>query len=385
MIPLRFPIYSPLLRGSRHAAQLRNGWPKAVSAANLTMDGRGNKIRTPQLSHIEIAAQDGSEITALVDMATVGRTVKDLSARIEQVTASLHAYQIKVERIDPAHARITILFKRPKKPPRYDPLSNALNALDLEQYPINLDPTGDAALLLTKSILIGGESESGKSNLVWYILNQINAAQVPYRLWVIDPAGGVELADLEDSPLTRSYVDRISQIANLVDGFRSSMDTRLSSMKEKRVKRHTPSPQEPLEILIIDEILLARSQLKGGDAASPLGEILASGRKALHIVIACSQLGQKDVIGQIRDLFPQRVCLRTRTQEMTDAVLGTNATTDGANCHRITGKGEGYVFTDQSGVFEKFHAPLVTETRTISFGGTTLEPQPTNQSWWRKW
>jgi hypothetical protein len=57
---------------------------------------------------------------------------------------------------------------------------------------------------------------------------------------------------------------------------------------------------------------------------------------------------------------------------MTDAVLGTSATSDGAVCHRISRKGEGYVWTDLSGVFEKFNTPLVRETATIAAGGITL-------------
>jgi hypothetical protein len=143
-------------------------------------------------------------------------------------------------------------------------------------------------------------------------------------------------------------------------------------MKSRRVRRHFPTVAEPVEIMLIDELLLCKKELQGGDADSPLGEVLASGRKALHIVIGCSQLGQVDVLGRIRDLFPQRICLRTRTQEMTDAVLGTSATSDGANCHRISRKGEGYVWTDLSGVFEKFNTPLVRETTTIAAGGITL-------------
>jgi hypothetical protein len=47
--------------------------------------------------------------------------------------------------------------------------------------------------------------------------------------------------------------------------------------------------------MLIDELLLCKKELQGGDADSPLGEVLASGRKALHIVIGCSQLGQVDV------------------------------------------------------------------------------------------
>lgn len=381
MFGLHLPFYSPLLTGSRHANHLQRGWAKAVSAADLTVDAsRGRrKVLTPRLTDISIASDDGDQVSAMVDMSTVGRSSSELAARIERITASLHAYQIKVERQSPAISRITVSFSAPRRP-HYDPQTES--SLDLEQFPIQLDPATGAELLLTKSILIGGEAESGKSNLVWYILSQLNHNQIPYRLWVIDPAGGVELADLQESPRTRYYVDRIGDISLLTEAFRKSMDERLALMKRRRQRRHFPTPQEPVEICLIDEILLAKGQLKGGDADSPLGEVLAAGRKALHIVIACSQLGQKDVIGQMRDLFPQRLCLRTRTQEMTDAVLGSQATADGANCHRISQRGEGFIFTDQSAIFEKFHAPLVRETQTIAQGGTTIPntPPPTSRA-----
>jgi S-DNA-T family DNA segregation ATPase FtsK/SpoIIIE len=374
---LRLSYYSPLFTGTQHASQLRKGWGKATSAANLTVDGTGRKVLTPKLSEISIASEDGQQVTALVDMSTVGKTARDLSSRIETVTASLHAYQTLVERVSPAHARITVMFSRPSSQspltttsashPNADSPDNPV--IDLEALPIYLDQTDQqAAISMTTSLLIAGASESGKSNLVWYLLSSLNELGIPYRLWVIDPAGGVELNDLEQSPLTRQYVDRVKDISRIVNAFRASMDTRLSAMKSRRVRRHFPTTSEPLEIMVIDELLLCKKELQGGDADSPLGEVLASGRKALHIVWGCSQLGQVDVIGRIRDLFPQRICLRTRNQEMTDAVLGTSATSDGANCHRISRKGEGYVWTDLSGVFEKFNTPLVRETTTIAAG-----------------
>lgn len=373
---LSFPYYSPLFTGTRNADRLRKGWPRATSAANLTIDGSGRKILSPKLSQIQIHSEDGYQITALVDMSTVGMTARELAARIETVTASLHAYQTKVERLNPAIARITVSFRPPPRP-HYDPNNQEQQQLDLEKFPIQLDPTTeDASILFTKSTLIGGESESGKSNLVWYLLSQLNNHGIPYRLWVIDPAGGVELSDLEHSPFTRQYADRQKDIPTLITKFHESMDQRLQTLKQRGQRRHFPTPQEPVEICIIDELLLCKTQLNHGDVASPLGEVLSIGRKALHIVIGCSQLGEKLVIGQIRDLFLQRICLRTRSQDITDTVLGSNATVDGANCHRITARGEGYVFTDSTGLFEKFHTPLVRETLSIAQGGTTLPTTP---------
>jgi hypothetical protein len=154
----------------------------------------------------------------------------------------------------------------------------------------------------------------------------------------------------------------------LVNKFHEEMNQRLEWMKKNRVRTHNPSPARPLEILVIDELLLCKDQLKDG-VLSPLGETLSVGRKARFIVWGCSQLGQKESIGAIRDLFTQRVCLRTRTQETTDAVLGTGATGDGAKCHNISRPGEGYVWTDSSASYSKFYSPLVVETYSVAMGG----------------
>ena len=379
---LHIPIYSPLLTGTKNARDLKRKWPKAVSAANLTEQVSSHKILVPHLSHIEISSPTGHEVSALVDMSTTGKTSRDLQRNIETVTSVLGAYQTRVEKISPAQSRITVYFERPNF---RSPTNRDEDLLDLENFPIHLDPTDDAPLItLTTSLLIGGASESGKSNLTWYILSKLNEYQIPYRLHVIDPAGGVELADLENSPLTRQYVDRVGDIPRIIEKFRESMDKRLKSMRKAGRRRHFPTVAEPLEILIIDELILCKSQLKGGDADSPLGEILASGRKALHIVIGETQLGDKLVIGQIRDLFPQRICLRTRSSDNTDTVLGTNATVDGAMCHRITQKGEGYVFTDVSGVFERFHVPLVQDTQAVARGAYLAPPTapPKTRKFW---
>jgi len=312
-----------------------------------------------------------------VDMATVGRTSQDLASEADTISSVLHAYSTKVERISPAEAKITVSFSAPQYSTTTITTATDAPVIDLEQCPIPISSDGNAQISMTTSLLIGGATESGKSNLVWYILSQLNSYQIPYRLHVIDPAGGVELADLEDAPTTRRYVDRVSQVPSIVTAFHKSMEDRLSEMKSRRVRRHFPTPTAPLEILIIDELLLCKSELKNGDPSSPIGEILSVGRKALHIVIACTQLGQKDAtIGHSRDLFNQRACLQTRSQELTDTVLGTGATVDGAVCHRIINKGEGYVFTDQSGTFEKFQAPLVENTWSVAHGGITTPDTP---------
>jgi hypothetical protein len=369
---LLLPFDSPLLTGMKKIRLLKRQWPIAAKSANLSMPSRGERTRVPTLHHTQITSPNGLSVSTIVDLSSVGNTSKNLEDKLDIILASLEATGGRVERITPGRARLHIEWERRSRLTTTGTLREGEDpgAIDISPYWIDLDNARDssAVVSLTKSILIGGESESGKSNMVWHLISELNSFSIPYRLSVIDPAGGVELNDLEHSPYTRRYVDRASDVQPLVDLFHKDMNDRLEWMKSNRVRTHNPSPQKPLEILVIDELLLCKDQLKDG-ALSPLGEVLSVGRKARFIVWGCSQLGQKESIGAIRDLFTQRVCLRTRTQETTDAVLGTGATGDGAKCHRISRPGEGYVWTDSSASYQKFYAPLVVETYSVAQGG----------------
>ena len=369
------PFESPLLRGMRKVRQVKKQWKLACQSADLAIKGKNARIRTPHLSRLQIVSPNGLAVQGLVDMGTVGSTSKHLEDKLEIILASVNAISGRVERISPAKARITIEWER-RQPltttGTLRPEDDSDEAIDISPYYIDLDNARDgmATISLTKSLLVGGESESGKSNLMWHLISEMNAFGIPYRLTVVDPAGGVELNDLEHSPFTRRYIDRAYDVQRVVDSYHYDMNQRLEWMKKHRIRTHNPSPSRPLEILVIDELLLCKDQLKDG-ALSPLGEVLSVGRKARFIVWGCSQLGQKESIGAIRDLFTQRICLRTRTQETTDAVLGTGSTHDGARCHRITRPGEGYVFTDTTGTYTKFFAPLVVETASVAAGGVS--------------
>jgi predicted GIY-YIG superfamily endonuclease len=222
-----------------------------------------------------------------------------------------------------------------------------------------------AALKLDRSVLIGGDSGTGKSNLVWQIVKELDHFLLPHVNYIIDPAGGVELADLQHGLHTQLYTDRPQEVDRLIIDFRDKMNQRLGEMKLKNIRKHIPTPEEPNYYLFIDELLLCRTQLKQG-VQSPLGEVLAVGRKAGFIVIGLTQLGQKTSLGDLRDMFPQRVAFATRSQEMTDAILGTGATRGGAPCHELTSPGEGYLFTQDNRRYFKFKAPLIKDTIKIA-------------------
>jgi S-DNA-T family DNA segregation ATPase FtsK/SpoIIIE len=251
-------------------------------------------------------------------------------------------------------------------------VANPTNAINTTQLPrAELDQ--DVLLELDTSILVVGESGTGKSNLTWDILNELNKNEISYRLFVIDPKK-VELAELVDSPHTVAYSDTPSTIDAVIEKFYDAMmDTFERKMKPYGIRRVEISPDNPLGILLIDELLLCKQANKGID--THLGEILSAGRAAGYIVIANSQLGQVDALSRLRDLFPQRVCMAVKSGDLTNAVLGPNAENRGARCTEITEKGVGYIFTDFTGGFQRFKLPFIADVRKVAMGGVYEEPK----------
>ena len=240
--------------------------------------------------------------------------------------------------------------------------------------PLDKSKSPKSEISLERSILIGGESGSGKSNTLWTILTRLSKqTKLPFRLHVIDPAGGVELAQLEDSKYTLTYTDRGKDAKQIIEKMRDEMNDRLSSMKRNGLRKHIATEEEPLIVLVIDELLLLKPSLL--DATSELAEILAVGRKALYIVIGLTQLTQKDSLGPIRDLFPQRVAHRLPTRESSQAILGLSE----PSAHKLEKVGEGIVYRDGERGAKKFTSPLIKDKDTVllSHGNSNVWHVPT--------
>src|SRR5215218_2022413 len=130
----------------------------------------------------------------------------------------------------------------------------------------------------------------------------------------------------------------------MVAEMEADMNTRLAAQKGRRVRAHTPTLGEPVDLLLVDELLYLDALLKRGKSSS-LGRIMTAGRKAAFSVIACTQLARVDAIGGVRDLFLQRLVFRTVSREATEAALGSGSGwAEKAPAHRIArdAKGVGY-------------------------------------------
>jgi hypothetical protein len=342
---------------------LRRRWPIACEAGGI-LTRRGGQALPVRRKRIE-----PSGVSFLVMNGKGGRTVEDVRKATEGLAAVLGCDSIGVVGEGASACSVQLSWG--------DPTMRELTFADLPGSPFKyasfgVARDGSAATLATYlSVLICGLAGSGKSNLIWALLAGLLRDRVPFALTVIDPAGGVELHYLREAEFTKKYVEKVKDIKPAIAGLKDAMRARLHAMQERGVRFHEPTEAEPLRILLIDELLLMADILKEG-ANSDLAEILFTGRKAGYIVVACSQLTQVDAIGRIRDLFVQRVCLATKSREMTEAVLGPGAEAEGARCSKITEAqaGVGYLMSGEKRQFIRFRAVYISddEARLISQG-----------------
>jgi GTPase SAR1 family protein len=352
-----------LLRGAYRIAQAHRAWRLTSYAGKLHNGPRLASLFSLRRIPV-ISSSTGNAITFDLDFSRIGHTVRDLEDRKENVVAALGAQRCRIKRRSPSRCYLTVEWNTNILNSQISPVSSLINPSQLR--PISLDQTeNDAILYLDTSLLVVGESGSGKSNLTWHILDQLNQTNTPYKLHVVDPKR-IELYDLENGANTLDYVGRAADAENLVVEFQKQMNNRLEQLKFEGKRKVDISKKYPLHILILDELLLLSRVFKGGSVDTPLADILAVGRAAGFVVIASSQLGQKDALGPIRDLFPQRVCMATKSSDLTNSVLGPNAEQRGARCSEITVKGEGYIYTDFSDDFVRFRCPLITDTPGIA-------------------
>jgi hypothetical protein len=352
---------SAVARAAFRLARTRLAWARACEAAELN-DGRRRPRLVGWKRHPRIANEHGSALEFTLNLARIGKTVKHLEDSKDYIAASLSARRSRVNRLTPGVGRLTIEWERKA---HRSAVANPANQIVTSQLP-KLELDQDVFIELDTSLLVVGESGAGKSNLTWYMLNELNKLGVPYRLYVIDPKK-VELADLVDSPYTVAYADTSAGADQVIDKFNADMMRTFERMKALGIRYYTIGPEFPLNLLIIDELLLCKAARQGIDG--PMGEVLSSGRAAGYICVANSQLGQVDAISRLRDLFPQRVCMANKSPDLTNATLGPHAEQRGARCSEITEKGVGYVHTDFTNNFQRFKPPYVDDVRTVALGG----------------
>ena len=190
----------------------------------------------------------------------------------------------------------------------------------------------------------------------------IRSGQV--QVWAVDPKGGMELRlgrRLFARFAHREYADMVELLEDAVAVMRDRA-ARLAGT----VRLHTPTIDEPLILVLVDEVANLTAYLSDRDlrrrAESALALLLTQGRAVGVSVVACLQDPRKEVLG-LRNLFPTKVALRLDEPSQVDMVLGDGARDRGALADSIpdTSPGVGYTREDGSTAVIRVRAGYLTD------------------------
>lgn len=342
--------------------RIHRGWGTGIRKAGFLQPGRGGQ--TPRLRHWELT---GAGLSAWVTCGRFGWTADGLAGKAETIAAGIKRCRgVTVTQGNyPGVARIDFAFT--------DPLADIVPLTRLAAPPkgrltCGVTERGEPAHLHAHlSTLIVGLPGSGKSNLLWTLITSALASGQPFELWVLDPAGGVELWELSNgSPLVRAYAASPTDMRQLVKELHAAMLARMEAMAGKE-RLHTPTKEQPRWFLVIDEQMRAHHNLgkvNGTDYSRLLVEIMSLGRKAAITVISLTQIPFAHSIGeQVRILFPQKIVFRANDFMVTNSVFGGGSEALGAAASKISIKtpGVGFMILDSDLKPARFRSPLITD------------------------
>ena len=209
--------------------------------------------------------------------------------------------------------------------------------------------------LIGRHVLIAGASGAGKGSVLWSLILALAPAVAAgtVRLRGVDPKGGMEL--FPGRALFGEYADEdLADLVALLERAVNDMHARKRRLKAAGVRVFTPSDEDPLEVVVIDELAFLTAyapkdvKLK---VAAALQLLLSQGRAVGYSVVAALQDPRKDVL-PFRDLFTYRIALRLAEDSHVDMVLGDGALDRGAVCHLIPASLPGIGFVHVEGAHE---------------------------------
>lgn len=315
---------SSRVKSLRLRSHLHRSW-----VAEITRLGLPQQARTvPTLDRLRITPWG---VTGTVDLHRHGIVLGDLvGLRHRLETAFLATCSIR----QLGFGRATVDFRHT------DPLASTVTTGDLPVprrwlhvlTRIAEDGTGVEQDVTLPRLIIGGQG-AGKSMDFRAYLWALQQSDIPFRLRVFDPKGGMELGDLRDA--AHVYESRATNWADFIGTALAALESRQRSLAARgwsKLTRFTDT--EPLDILVVDELLTTVAQrnatIKGGKfagmkAADAWDQYLSQGRAAGYTAFALSQLSQKELLGHARGLFPHITILRVPVteKEMVDRLLGS--------------------------------------------------------------
>ncbi|HSE09649.1 MAG TPA: FtsK/SpoIIIE domain-containing protein [Nocardioidaceae bacterium] len=336
----------------------RFAWQPAMVTTGLAVHVDGREYLPKVRSVRSTGAVDQIRVRMLP-----GQTIEDWATAGPRLAQTFDAQECRVRSVHGSRRELVLWFLV------HDPLTQPVDvyepaaSIDLASLSVarREDGLSYRLRLLGTHLLVVGATGSGKGSVIWSLIASLGPGiRDRYaQVWALDPKGGMELAsgralfsrfvygDPDDATTTQAFeVDFACVLEEAVVVMR-----RRQAALRGVTRLHEPTVEEPLIVVVIDELASLTAYVQDRDAKkrilSALSLLLSPGRAVGVTVVGAVQDPRKEVLS-VRDLFPTRIALRLSEAEQVGLVLGSGARDRGALCDRIPESlpGVGYVGID---------------------------------------
>jgi S-DNA-T family DNA segregation ATPase FtsK/SpoIIIE len=330
----------------------RSFWAYGVRWRTARMlSGLGGRFNGDEYVPRVVRVRAGRFTDRVTVRMVVGQQPEDWSRRLDALAHGFGARSCQVREVPRRPGYIQLIVGR------LDPLAQVITldppaGVDVGAVQLGRREDGQpwTVRLRGSHTLIAGATGAGKGSVLWSLIRGLGPAirDGLVKLWVLDPKGGMELA--AGAPLfDRFAYDTAPVMADVLEDAVAVMQARAARLRG-RTRLHTPSIDEPLIAVVVDELASLTAYAERQDRqriSAALSLLLSQGRAVGVVVVAALQDPRKEVL-PFRDLFPNRIALALVESEQTDLVLGRGARARGADCGRIplTTPGIGWVWCD---------------------------------------
>lgn len=305
--------------------KLRRAWPDLMAKTGL-VDEAAQPMRhgwfQPTATGLRCVAHNGP----------IAKTAEQVAAQTQVMAGLLGVHSVRSRPLDSASCMITFHTRNPfAETIRLDDLPRVVSR---SAVPLGVSDEGEPLVLSLKShLLLLGLPGSGKSSIIWVILDGIQQwdDQPRPQVDVVDLKMGVELGSLDPAAggIATNYVEEPKLAEKMVHDTDREMLDRLKVMKANNWRNWRPEYAPvlgPRRIMIIDEFLALPNKVTQKDD-SPLRRCLFMHRAAGLTVVGASQLTQVDAsaLGRLRNLFPTKIMLAAESAGMVTAAMGSDA------------------------------------------------------------
>lgn len=341
----------------------KHAWAQVCTLHGLTAT-LGERTLVPRLRSVRIGTATD---TLNIGMVT-GQTATDWGKKADALAHAWGSGRVTVRSPQPGQLTVTVHRDDTLAAAVRLPRPTTAARVQLAAATVGVTDTGTPWRLPIQGhhILVAGSTGSGKSSVVQSLVAGLAPAVRSglVQLCVIDPKGGMEFAR-GAGLFTVFAADRAEQTLVLLRGLVKLMDGRTQLLRG-HTRTHTPSVEDPLTVVIIDE--LAALTAYGTDRKiraevdQLLGLLLSQGRAVGITLIGAVQDPSKEVVS-LRQHFTVRVGLRLTESNQTTMILGQAARDAGAVCDEIPDStpGVGYVMVDGTAEPQRVRAFHVTD------------------------